>query len=346
MVAYLVSDYSYALRSIDDNFLDDLEIEDVVSTEKNETKLKDIITDQLNKVGNIDLLDFFDGTVSKILIDGDLIESDKELDYRKTLSEKFENKDVLENLEVSNLSDDFYRGKMFSIERTADPEKDVEEGLLRNAILNNNLLEADLEDAKPSKMQTEMHIKYPPKSVKTATEEKEELETASKIVTIIDTHEQIKELYDKANIKYRVEQETSSASEPSRKTFAFHEGHMKDVGSMLDRLYGSNLNTTHIDANYENGALIYDTFRTFRSTISENKKEGKVGLEVINYTIQPNIGATRFKIPVKTGAENRPEKLARNEIQVIRGAAELPPEIQQFLNIISRNYATLENEVR
>ena len=42
MLAYLVSDYSTSLREIDDNFLEDLDVDEVVS-EKDENKLKKII---------------------------------------------------------------------------------------------------------------------------------------------------------------------------------------------------------------------------------------------------------------------------------------------------------------
>ena len=58
MLAYLVSDYSTSLREIDDNFLEDLDVDEVVS-EKDENKLKKIIQGELIKVANTDLLDFF-----------------------------------------------------------------------------------------------------------------------------------------------------------------------------------------------------------------------------------------------------------------------------------------------
>ena len=67
MLAYLVSDYSTSLREIDDNFLEDLDVDEVVS-EKDENKLKKIIQGELIKVANTDLLDFFTGEVEEKLI--------------------------------------------------------------------------------------------------------------------------------------------------------------------------------------------------------------------------------------------------------------------------------------
>ena len=44
---------------------------------------------------------------------------------------------------------------------------------------------------------------------------------------------------------------------------------------MLDKIYKSDLNATHISANYDDdGRLIYDTFRTFRLEIGENAMIG------------------------------------------------------------------------
>ena len=67
MLAYLVSDYSTSRREIDDNFLEDLDVDEVVS-EKDENKLKKIIQGELIKVANTDLLDFFTGEVEEKLI--------------------------------------------------------------------------------------------------------------------------------------------------------------------------------------------------------------------------------------------------------------------------------------
>ena len=284
MLAYLVSDYSTSLREIDDNFLEDLDVDEVVS-EEDENELKDIIEGELTKVANTDLLDFFTGEVGKKLIEAGLIESKEDLQYRKTLSEKFGNKEILEGFTVSNLTDSFIRGKLFGVERVADSEKEVEEGELRNAILNNNLKEADLKGAKPLKMETEMNTKYPVKNTQTADEDKQGLPTKSITTKIFDTHEQIIELYEKAKIGYTVEKETSETSQKAlfSKTSSFVEGSKRDTGSMLDKIYKSDLNATHISANYDdNGRLIYDTFRTFRLEIGENAKTEKVTLQVIN----------------------------------------------------------------
>ena len=337
MLAYLVSDYSTSLREIDDNFLEDLDVDEVVS-EEDENKLKKIIQSELTKVANTDLLDFFTGEVGKKLVKAGLIESEEDLQYRKTLSERFGNKEILEGFTVSNLTDSFIRGKLFGVERIADSEKEVEEGELRNAILNNNLKEV-FTDAKnefnPSKMQANMHLKYPTKKTQTSAEKAERLKTASITSTIIDTHEQIIELYEKAKIGYTVEKETSETSQRAlfSKTSSFVEGHNRNAGSMLERLYKSPINTTHIDANYENGRLIYDTFRTFRLKIGENANTEKVTLQVINYTITPNIGRTRVKVTPK-------------ELRVRQGSGEIQKDLQEVLNVISRNYSTLNNEVR
>ena len=103
---------------------------------------------------------------------------------------------------------------------------------------------------------------------------------------------------------------------------------------MLDKIYKSDLNATHISANYDdNGRLIYDTFRTFRLEIGENAKTEKVTLQVINYTITPNIGRTRVKV-------------IPQEIRVRQSSGEIQKDLQEVLNVISRNYSTLENEVR
>ena len=143
------------------------------------------------------------------------------------------------------------------------------------------------------------------------------------------------ELYEKAKIGYTVEKETSETSQRAlfSKTSSFVEGHNRNAGSMLERLYKSPINTTHIDANYENGRLIYDTFRTFRLEIGENANTEKVTLEVTNYTITPNIGRTRVKVTPK-------------EIRVRQGSGEIQKDLQEVLNVISRNYSTLDNEVR
>ena len=114
MLAYLVSDYSTSLREIDDNFLEDLDVDEVVS-EEDENKLKKIIQSELTKVANTDLLDFFTGEVAKKLIDAGLIESREDLQYRKTLSERFGNKEILEGFTVSNLTDSFIRGKLYGV---------------------------------------------------------------------------------------------------------------------------------------------------------------------------------------------------------------------------------------
>jgi len=335
MLAYLVSDYSTSLREIDDNFLEDLDVDEVVS-EEDEDKLKDIIKGELTKIANTDLLDFFTGEVGKKLIKAGLIESEEDLQYRKTLSEKFGNKEILEGFTVSNLTDSFIRGKLFGVERIADSEKEVEEGELRNAILNNNLKEANIEGAKPLEMQRDMHLKYPTEQTETQADKAGGLGKESSTLTIIDTHEQITELYEKANIGYTVERETSETSQRAlfSKTSSFVEGHNRDAGSMLEKLYKSPINTTHIAANYDdNGRLIYDTFRTFRLKIGENANTEKVTLEVINYTITPNIGRTRVKVTPK-------------EIRVRQGSGEIQKDLQEVLNVISRNYSTLENEVR
>ena len=338
MLAYLVSDYSTSLREIDDNFLDDLDIDEVVS-EENENKLKKIIQSELTKVANTDLLDFFTGEVGKKLIKAGLIESEEDLQYRKTLSERFGNKEILEGFTVSNLTDSFIRGKLFGAERVADSEKEVEEGELRNAILNNNLKETypDIKHPNnPLKMEREMNTKYPVEYSQTADEEDKRLPTKSITTKIFDTHEQITELYDKAKIGYTVEKETSETSQRAlfSKTASFVEGSNKNPGSMLDKIYKSPINATHIAANYDdNGRLIYDTFRTFRLEIGENTKTEKVTLQVINYTITPNIGRTRVKVTPK-------------EIRVRQGSGEIQKDLQEVLNVISRNYSTLENEVR
>ena len=338
MLAYLVSDYSTSLREIDDNFLEDLDVDEVVS-EKDENKLKKIIQGELIKVANTDLLDFFTGEVEEKLIKAGLIESKEDLQYRKTLSERFGNKEILEGFTVSNLSDSFIRGKLFGVERVADSEKEVEEGELRNAILNNNLKEV-FTDAKsefnPLKMETEMNTKYPVEYSQTADEEDKKLPTKSITTKIFDTHEQITELYDKANIGYTVEKETSETSQKAlfSKTSSFVEGSKRDIGSMLDKIYKSDLNATHISANYDDdGRLIYDTFRTFRLEIGENAKTEKVTLQVINYTITPNIGRTRVKV-------------TEQEVRVRQGSGEIQKDLQEVLNVISRNYSTLNNEVR
>ena len=201
MLAYLVSDYSTSLREVDDNFLEDLDVDEVVS-EEDENELKDIIEGELTKVANTDLLDFFTGEVGEKLIKAGLIESEEDLQYRKTLSERFGNKEILEGFTVSNLTDSFIRGKLFGVERVADSEKEVEEGELRNAILNNNLKETypDIKHPNnPYKMEGEMNIKYPISNTKTADEEEEGLPTKSITTKIFDTHEQIIKLYEKAN---------------------------------------------------------------------------------------------------------------------------------------------------
>ena len=338
MLAYLVSDYSTSLREIDDNFLEDLDVNEVVS-EENENKLKDIIEGELTKVANTDLLDFFTGEVGEKLIKAGLIESEEDLQYRKTLSERFGNKEILEGFTVSNLTDSFIRGKLFGVERVADSEKEVEEGELRNAILNNNLREAypDIKhEHNTYKMEGEMNKKYPIEYSKTADEKDEKLPTKSITTKIFDTHEQITELYDKADIGYTVEKETSETSQKAlfSKTSSFVEGSNRNPGSMLDKIYKSDLNATHISANYdENGRLKYDTFKTFRLEIGENAKTEKVTLQVTNYTITPNIGRTRVKVTPQ-------------EIRVRQGSGEIQKDLQEVLNVISRNYSTLNNEVR
>jgi hypothetical protein len=338
MLAYLVSDYSTSLREIDDNFLEDLDVNEVVS-EENENELKDIIEGELTKVANTDLLDFFTGEVGKKLIKAGLIETEEDLQYRKTLSERFGNKEILEGFTVSNLTDSFIRGKLFGVERVADSEKEVEEGELRNAILNNNLKETYPEfkhPFNPLTLEDEMNRKYPVKSSQTADEKEERLPTKSITTKIFDTHEQITELYDKANIGYTVEKETSEISQKAlfSKTSSFVEGSNRNPGSMLDKIYKSDLNATHISANYDdNGRLIYDTFRTFRLEIGENAKTEKVTLQVINYTITPNIGRTRVKVTPK-------------ELRVRQGSGDIQKDLQEVLNVISRNYSTLNNEVR
>lgn len=330
MLAYLVSDYSTSLREIDDNFLEDLDVDEVVS-EENEDKLKDIIEGELTKVANTDLLDFFTGEVAKKLIDAGLIESKEDLQYRKTLSDKFKNKDILEDLTVSNLTDSFIRGKLFGVERIADSEKEVEKGELRNAILNNNLKEVftkDEDEENPTNMQIEMLAKN---------------EGGNK--TILDTHEQITDLYDKAKIKYTVMSDTKEINLPANKNTPFVVGTV-NTGQIIDKLEkNGKLNMTNINANIEQGVYKYDTFKTFSLEIIENDAKGRVNITLTNYTITPNIGRTRFKIPIKEGKDNRPEKLARLKIQAFT-PDEIQKDLQEVLNVISRNYSTLNNEVR
>ena len=330
MLAYLVSDYSTSLREIDDNFLEDLDVDEVVS-EEDEDKLKDIIEGELTKVANTDLLDFFTGEVAKKLIDAGLIESKEDLQYRKTLSDKFKNKDILEDLTVSNLTDSFIRGKLFGVERIADSEKEVEEGELRNAILNNNLKEVftkDKDEKNPKNMQIKMLAKN---------------EGGNK--TILDTHEQITDLYDKAKIKYTVMSDTKEINLPANKDTPFVVGTV-NTGQIIDKLEkNGKLNMTNINANIEQGVYKYDTFKTFSLEIIENDAKGRVNITLTNYTITPNIGRTRFKIPIKEGKDNTPEKLARLKIQAFT-PDEIQKDLQEVLNVISRNYSTLENEVR
>ena len=330
MLAYLVSDYSTSLREIDDNFLEDLDVDEVVS-EENEDELKDIIQGELTKVANTDLLDFFTGEVAKKLIDAGLIESKEDLQYRKTLSDKFKNKDILEDLTVSNLTDSFIRGKLFGVERIADSEKEVEEGELRNAILNNNLKEVftkDKDEKNPKNMQIKMLAKN---------------EGGNK--TILDTHEQITDLYDKAKIKYTVMSDTKEINLPANKDTPFVVGTV-NTGQIIDKLEkNGKLNMTNINANIEQGVYKYDTFKTFSLEIIENDAKGRVNITLTNYTITPNIGRTRFKIPIKEGKDNTPEKLARLKIQAFT-PDEIQKDLQEVLNVISRNYSTLNNEVR
>jgi len=330
MLAYLVSDYSISLREIDDNFLEDLDVDEVVS-EEDEEKLKVIIQGELTKVANTDLLDFFTDEVGEKLIEAGLIESKEDLQYRKTLSEKFKNKDVLEDLTVSNLNDSFIRGKIFGVERLADSEKEVEEGELRNAILNNNLKEVftkDDDEANPIKMQIEMLGK-----------------NEGDNTTILDTHDQITDLYVKAKIKYTVMSDTKEINITANKETPFVVG-TANTGQIINKLEkDGKLNMAHMNANIEQGVYKYDTFKTFRLEIIENDVKGRVNITLTNYTITPNIGRTRFKIPVKTGKDNTPEKLARTKIQAFT-PDEMQKDLQEVLNVISRNYSTLENEVR
>jgi hypothetical protein len=88
MLAYLVSDYSTSLREIDDNFLEDLDVDEVVS-EEDENELKDIIEGELTKVANTDLLDFFTGKVGEKLIKAGLIESKEELYLKNSVIKKY-----------------------------------------------------------------------------------------------------------------------------------------------------------------------------------------------------------------------------------------------------------------
>tara|TARA_R100001015_G_C4629540_1_gene190476 strand:- start:212 stop:1282 length:1071 start_codon:yes stop_codon:yes gene_type:complete len=330
MLAYLVSDYSTSLREIDDNFLEDLDVDEVVS-EENEDELKDIIQDELTKVANTDLLDFFTGEVGEKLMKAGLIESKEDLQYRKTLSDKFKNKDVLEDLTVSNLTDSFIRGKLFGVERLADSEKEVEKGELRNAILNNNLKEVftkETDEENPTQMQIAMLR-----------------ENKGDNKTILDTHDQITDLYAEAEIKYTVMSDTKEINLPINKDTPFVVGTV-NTGEIIDKLEkNGKLNMTHMNANVEQGVYKYDTFKTFRLEIIENDVKGRVNITLTNYTITPNIGRTRFRIPIKEGKDNTPEKLARLRIQAFT-PDEIQKDLQEVLNVISRNYSTLNNEVR